>query len=60
MNDNKNNEKQFEAAGKRRIVLDGIPYTVKVFFRTDTKETGMDKIMGLAKREIAANPLPER
>ena len=59
MNENKTNEKQFEAAGKRRIVLDGIPYTVKVFFRSDTKESGMDKIMGLAKREIKANPLPE-
>ncbi len=57
MNENKNNEKLFEAAGKHRIVLDGIPYTVKVFFRSDTKETGMDKIMQLAKKELATNPM---
>lgn len=59
MNENKNNEKLFEAAGKHRIVLDGVPYTVMVFFRSDTKETGMDKIMQLAKKELAAMPLSE-
>ena len=59
MNENKNNEKQFEAAGKHRIVLDGIPYTVMVFFRADTKETGMSKIMQLAKRDIKIYPLSE-
>ena len=60
MNDATNKEKQFEEAGKRRIVLDGTPYTVKVFFRTDTKETGMSKIMQLAKSDIVANPIPTR
>ena len=59
MNDVMNKEKQFEEAGKRRIVIDGTPYTVLVFFRTDTKETGMSKIMQLAKRDIAANPIAE-
>ena len=59
MNDVMNKEKQFEEAGKRRIVIDGTPYTVMVFFRTDTKETGMSKIMQLAKRDIAANPMSE-
>ena len=59
MNDVTNKEKQFEEAGKRRIVIDGTPYTVMVFFRTDTKETGMGKIKNLAKRELLANPLPE-
>ena len=59
MNDVMNKEKQFEEAGKRRIVIDGTPYTVMVFFRTDTKETGMSKIMQLAKRDIAANPIAE-
>jgi hypothetical protein len=59
MNDNKNNEKQFEAAGKHRIVIDGIPYTVMVFFRTDTRETGMDKIMHLAKKELVTTPMSE-
>ena len=59
MNDTTNKEKQFDAAGKRRIVIDGIPYTVMVFFRTDTKETGMGKIMQLAKKDITANPMPE-
>ena len=59
MNDVTNKEKQFEGAGKRRIVIDGTPYTVMVFFRTDTKETGMSKIMQLAKRDIAANPIAE-
>lgn len=59
MNDVMNKEKQFEEAGKRRIVIDGTPYTVLVFFRTDTKETGMGKIKNLAKRELLANPLPE-
>ncbi len=59
MNDLTNKEKQFEEAGKRRIVLDGVPYTVMVFFRTDTKETGLSKIMQLAKKDITANPMPE-
>jgi hypothetical protein len=59
MNDVMNKEKQFEEAGKRRIVIDGTPYTVMVFFRTDTKETGMGKIIGLAKRELATNLLSE-
>lgn len=59
MNDVTNKEKPFEEAGKRRIVIDGTPYTVMVFFRTDTKETGMGKIKNLAKRELLANPLPE-
>ncbi len=59
MNDLTNKEKQFEEAGKRRIVIDSTPYTVVVFFRTDTKETGMGKIKNLAKRELLANPLPE-
>ena len=59
MNDVMNKEKQFEEAGKRRIVIDGTPYTVMVFLRTDTKETGMGKIKNLAKRELLANPLPE-
>ena len=59
MNDVMNKEKQFEEAGKRRTVIDGTPYTVTVFFRTDTKETGMGKIKNLAKRELLANPLPE-
>ena len=44
MNDTTNKEKQFDAAGKRRIVIDGIPYTVMVFFRSDVKETGKDKL----------------
>ena len=57
MNDLMNKEKQVEEAGRRRIVIDGTPYTVMVFFRTDTKETGMSKIMQLAKRDIAANPM---
>ena len=57
MNDVMNKEKQFEEVGRRRIVIDGTPYTVMVFFRTDTKETGMSKIMQLAKRDIAANPM---
>ena len=52
-----NKDKQFEEAGRRRIVIDGTPYTVMVFFRADTKETGMGKIMQLAKRDIAANPM---
>ena len=59
MNDVMNKEKQFEEAGKRRTVIDGTPYTVMVFFRTDTKETGMGKIIGLAKRELATNLLSE-
>lgn len=59
MNDTTNKEKQFDTAGRRRIVIDGIPYTVMVFFRSDVKETGMGKIMKLAKREIANNPLSE-
>ena len=59
MNNTTNKEKQFEAAGKHRIVIDGIPYTVMVFFRSDVKETGLGKIMQLAKREIANNPLVE-
>lgn len=59
MSDVTNKEKHFEEAGKRRIVIDGTPYTVMVFFRTDTKETGMGKIKNLAKRELLANPLPE-
>lgn len=59
MNDVMNKEKQFEEAGKRRIVIDGTPYTVMVFFRTDTKETGIGKIKNLAKRELLANPLLE-
>ena len=59
MNNTTNKEKQFEAAGKHRIVIDGIPYTVMVFFRSDVKETGLGKIMQLAKREIANNPLAE-
>lgn len=58
MNDTTNREKQFDAAGKRRIVIDGIPYTVMVFFRSDAKETGIGKLMRLAKREISNNPLP--
>ena len=41
------------------ISIDGTPYTVLVFFRTDTKETGMGKIMQLVKRDIAANPIAE-
>ena len=52
-----NTEKQFEEVGKRRIVIDGTPYTVMVFFQTDTKETGIGKIMQLAKRDIMANPM---
>lgn len=60
MNDLTNKGKQFEEAGKHRIVIDGIPYTVMVFFRTDTKETGMSKIMQLAKSDIVANPIPTR
>ena len=59
MSDVTKKEKQFEEAGKRRIVIDGTPYTVLVFFRTDTKETGMGKIKNLAQRELLANPLPE-
>ena len=59
MNDLTNKEKQFEEAGKHRIVIDGIPYTVMVFFRMDTKETGISKIMQLAKRDIKINPLSE-
>ncbi len=59
MNDTTNKEKQFDAAGKRRIVVDGISYTVMVYFRSDAKETGLSKIMQLAKREITNNPLPE-
>lgn len=59
MNDVMNKEKQFEEAGKRRIVIDGIPYTVNVFFRTDTKETGLSKIMQLAKKDISAAPMSE-
>ncbi len=59
MNDLTNKERQFEEAGKHRIVIDGIPYTVMVFFRTDTKETGMSKIIQLAKRDIKINPLSE-
>ena len=58
MNDVMNKEKQFEEAGKRRVMIDGIPYTVMVFFRTD-KETRMGKIMQLAKRDIMANPMPK-
>jgi hypothetical protein len=60
MNDVMNKEKQFEEAGKRRIVIDGTPYTVMVFFRTDTKETGISKIMQLAKSDNVANPIPTR
>ena len=60
MNDVTNKEKQFEEAGKRRIVIDSTPYTVVVFFRTDTKETGISKIMQLAKSDIVANPIPTR
>jgi hypothetical protein len=59
MNDVTNKEIQFEEAGKRRIVIDGSPYTVKVFFQPDTKETGMGKIMQQAKKDITANPMPE-
>ena len=59
MNETTKKEKQFEEAGKNRIILDGITYTVKVFFRSDTKETGMDKIMQLAKKELATMPLSE-
>lgn len=51
MNDTTNKEKQFDAAGKRRIVIDGIPYTVMVFFRSDAKETGLEKVMKLACKE---------
>ena len=59
MSDVTKKEIQFEEAGKRRIVIDGTPYTVLVFFRTDTKETGMSKIMQLAKRDNAASPITE-
>ncbi len=52
-------ENQFEVAEKNRIVLDGITYTVKVFFRSDTKETRMDMIMQLVKKEMVAKPLPK-
>ena len=51
MNDTTNKEKQFDVAGKRRIVIDGIPYTVMVFFRSDAKETGLEKVMKLACKE---------
>ena len=59
MSDVTNKEKQFEEAGKRRIMIDGTPYTVMIFFQTDTKETGISKIMQLVKRDITANPMPE-
>ena len=59
MNDVMNKEKQFEEVGKRRIVIDGTPYTMVVFFRMDTKETGLSKIMQLAKKDITENPMPE-
>lgn len=59
MSDVTNKEKQFEEAGKRRIMIDGTPYTVMIFFQTDTKETGKSKIMQLVKRDITANPMPE-
>ena len=59
MKDVMNKEKQFEEAGKRRTVIDGTPYTVTVFFRTDTKETGMSKIMQLAKKDISTAPMSE-
>lgn len=51
MNDTTNKEKQFDASGKRRIVIDGIPYTVMVFFWSDAKETGLEKVMKLACKE---------
>ncbi len=59
MNNTTNKEKQFDTARRRRIVIDGIPYTVMVFFRSDVKETGQGKIMRLAKREITNNLLSE-
>ena len=52
MNNTTNKEKQFDVAGKRRIVIDGIPYTVMVFFRSDMKETGKDKLTQLMKKEL--------
>lgn len=51
MNNTMNKERQFDAAWKRRIVIDGIPYTVMVFFRSDAKETGLEKVMKLACKE---------
>ena len=54
-----NKEKQFDAARNRRNVIDGIPYTVMVFFRSDVKETGLGTIMQLAKREITNIPFSE-
>ena len=57
MNNTTNKEKQFDAAGKRRIVIDGIPYTVMVFFRSDAKETGKDRLTQLMKRELTNKPL---
>ena len=52
MNDTTNKEKQFDAAGKRRIVIDGIPYTVMVFFRSDLKNTLEDKLSRLVIHEL--------
>ena len=52
MNDTTNKEKQFDAAGKRRIVIDGIPYTVMVFFRSDLKNTLEDKLSRLVRHEL--------
>lgn len=51
MKDTTNKEKQFDAAGKRRIVIDGIRYTVMVFFQSDVKEIGLEEVMKLACKE---------
>ena len=60
MNDTTNKEKQFDAAGKRRIVIDGIPYTVKVFFQSDLKNTLEDKLSRLVRHELENDLVRER
>ena len=52
MNDTTSKEKQFDAAGKRRIVIDGISYTVMVFFRSDVKNTLEDNLSRLVRHEL--------
>ena len=57
MNSKQNKEKQYNSAGSQRIIVDNVPYTVMVFFPTDAKESGIDKLMKLARKELDAAEL---
>ena len=57
MNSKQNKEKQYNNAGSQRIIVDNVPYTVMVFFPTNAKESGIDKLMKLARKELDAAEL---